>query len=293
MPNRFVIKGGHHIQDLYEDDVNSNSPANRNPFRTKTPGPEQQNRIAVGVVDQRVLPDGAVEYLIKWNDLSESWEPRQETDFDLIAKFRRENLDSSFSSTRFTRKRKFENSDHATSPKKPLVSIQKESNVERKIQQESNNEKEEPEEYVVEKVIEKRVLKNGKVEYLLKWKDYSEAFNTWEPRENLDCEDLVAAFEHDLIQDLIVGERKRKSTSPRTTSLTEKLRKVGEGLRKRGFVRGLEPDHILGVTEVSGLKMFFIRWKGCSATDMVSAIEANEKCPQVVIDFYQKRIEIH
>jgi len=59
----------------------------------------------------------------------------------------------------------------------------------------------EPEDdYEVEKILEKRVAKKGKIEYLVKWKNFEDpADNSWEPRNNLeDVQDLIDKFEKDL-----------------------------------------------------------------------------------------------
>ncbi|CAG8800614.1 33963_t:CDS:2 [Gigaspora margarita] len=48
-------------------------------------------------------------------------------------------------------------------------------------------------EYEVEKVIDKKE-ENGVVYYFLKWKNFDESNNTWEPVQNLNCSELVQAF---------------------------------------------------------------------------------------------------
>lgn len=53
----------------------------------------------------------------------------------------------------------------------------------------------EEEEFVVERVVSKRIGSNGKVEYLLKWKGWSSEDNTWEYEDKLHCDDLIKEYE--------------------------------------------------------------------------------------------------
>merc|ERR1712141_374421 len=157
-------------------------------------------------------------------------------------------------------------------------------------------EEEEEEEYSVEKVLDKRVGKNGKTEYLLKWKGYGDEDNTWEPREKLDCMDLIETFEKKR-KEKTEGKKKdadkRKSGAVDSPAAAGGKKKKADDDKPRGFDRSLDPERIIGATDSSGELMFLIKWKGSDEADLVPAREANTKCPQTVIKFYEERLTWH
>ncbi|XP_051905757.1 chromobox protein homolog 1-like [Hippocampus zosterae] len=155
-------------------------------------------------------------------------------------------------------------------------------------------EEEEEEEYVVEKVLDRRVVK-GKVEFLLKWKGFSNEDNTWEPEDNLDCPDLIAEFMRKYKEKEDKKKEGKRKVSDGAGGPEEKgsKRKKEEGEKVRGFGRGLQPERIIGATDSSGELMFLMKWKNSDEADLVPAKEANVICPQVVISFYEERLTWH
>lgn len=151
-------------------------------------------------------------------------------------------------------------------------------------------------EFSVEKVVDRRVV-NGKVEYYLKWKGYPSSENSWEPEENVDCPDLVQAFEETRkkkekeAKEEGSSKKGRKSTASTDDKAPAAKRKSTGGEDKKiGFDRGLEPEEILGATDHNGQLMFLMKWKDAANADLVPAKQANVKCPQVVIKFYESRL---
>ncbi|XP_071479711.1 chromobox protein homolog 3-like [Diadema antillarum] len=187
-----------------------------------------------------------------------------------------------------------------------------ESQGENQEEEEGVEEEEEEEVYQVEKVVGKRVNK-GVVEYLLKWKGYSDEENTWEPEEHLECPELIEAYNKKAAQEKAAkrkttvngssGEsvKKKKKDDPAdkrrdSASTSGESKKYGgkpEEKKYRGFDRGLTPERIIGATESNNELLFLMKWKNNNEADLVRAKEANHKCPQIVIQFYEERLTWH
>ena len=114
-------------------------------------------------------------------------------------------------------------------------------------------------EHEVEAILDKKYLKQ-ETYYYIKWKGCSEASNSWEPEEHLDCKELVTTFENLRSQNKI------------------------------GFERGLSAEQIVGCT-TSGAQLFFlVKWKDTDLCDLIESKEANDRCPDLVHQFYEDRM---
>lgn len=127
--------------------------------------------------------------------------------------------------------------------------------------------------FVVERIVDKRITSEGKVEYFIKWRGYPSGDNTWEPEENCDCPALIQKFEESRAKSKKRGEKKPKC---------EEIQKP------RGYERGLELAEIMGATDVSGEIKYLVRWQYCDEFDLVSSSQVSEKNPQMLIDYYEK-----
>ncbi|EDW23734.1 GL23765 [Drosophila persimilis] len=127
--------------------------------------------------------------------------------------------------------------------------------------------------FVVERIVDKRITSDGKVEYFIKWRGYPSTDNTWEPEENCDCPALIQRFEESRAKSKKRGEKKPKC---------EEIQKA------RGYERGLDLAEIMGTTDVSGDIKYLVRWQYCDEFDLVSSSEVAEKDPQMLIEYYQK-----
>merc|ERR1711942_168379 len=69
-----------------------------------------------------------------------------------------------------------------------------------------------------------------------------------------------------------------------------KLQKVELKEKAKGFGRGLQAEKIIGIRKEPGKMFFLIKWKGSEETDFVNSNEAKLKIPQVVIEFYEEKL---
>ncbi|XP_036931064.1 chromobox protein homolog 3b [Acanthopagrus latus] len=168
-------------------------------------------------------------------------------------------------------------------------------------------------EFVVEKIIRRRIF-NGRVEYFLKWKGFTDADNTWEPEDNLDCPELIEEFLRNSHHSEQIEEEqqgfipKEEMTEQETEISCMQSQQQARTVQGDGDVLQpddehsdaptdlstyLEPECIIGSTDRQGELMFLVKWKNSDDVALLAAREASARCPQMVIDFYEQKLMWH
>ncbi|KAM8869895.1 chromobox protein homolog 3b isoform 1-T1 [Spinachia spinachia] len=167
-------------------------------------------------------------------------------------------------------------------------------------------------EFVVEQIIRRRVF-NGRAEYFLKWKGFTDAENTWEPEDNLDCPELIEEFlrntrlsrrdeegrgEQELIPKEEMTEQETEISCMQPQQQVQTVQSHGEpddgqSDTPTDLSTYPEPECIIGSTDRQGELMFLVKWKNSNDVALLPAREASARCPQVVIDFYEKKLTWH
>ncbi|XP_030646707.1 chromobox protein homolog 8a [Chanos chanos] len=92
--------------------------------------------------------------------------------------------------------------------------------------------------FAAESIIKRRI-RRGRMEYLVKWKGWSQKYSTWEPEENILDERLFAAFEERERERELFGPKKR-GPKPETFLLKAKAKAKAKNYEfRREMSRGM------------------------------------------------------
>jgi hypothetical protein len=98
--------------------------------------------------------------------------------------------------------------------------------------------------------------------------------------------------------------RKRPSTrspsimarsTPKPKSNAKSRSKAGPKSVKnlsRGFGRGLAAESVLAATKVHDELLYLVKWQGVELADLCLAKDCNLKCPELVIEYFQRHLQI-
>ena len=196
-------------KDSSEENHEPNDNTEHRSKRIRNKRKHEEEIIVEKIKDKRITDDGTIEYLIKWQSLSDdidqdhsklsgiTWEPIASLNCtELISRFENENHS-------YRRKMKLENTPGVISePKNKKRRIDKTKRLSKTSLNITDNDKnkskgdnkEHSDEYIVEAIIDRDVISTDSIEYFVKWKGYSNDENTWEPSSHLYCFDLIRNY---------------------------------------------------------------------------------------------------
>lgn len=139
-------------------------------------------------------------------------------------------------------------------------------------------------EFVVEKITQKKFDSRGHSKYLVKWQGFPASDNTWEPEENLaDCDKKMEIFEFQSAEKLTEKHASEDEESRQTTTKQSKR-------RLDQFLKEWEINDVMGLTVIAKEKYFLVSLANSTQKMWIRASLANQIIPGKVIDFYIKSL---
>eukprot|EP00301_Raphidiophrys_heterophryoidea_P021827 c6138_g1_i1.p1 GENE.c6138_g1_i1~~c6138_g1_i1.p1 ORF type:complete len:262 (-),score=66.13 c6138_g1_i1:279-956(-) len=158
--------------------------------------------------------------------------------------------------------------------------------------QDNDSEPSDEEEYEVERIVDDK--KKGKHSYfLVKWKGFSEAENSWEPENNLtNCQNMIKAYREQ--------KAKRKAEATTTdqpdTLMAKKLKTDNSSSNatmdpNASFETDIA-EMVIGACQTNQGLNLIVKWKGDSEKyTWMSSSDCRKHIPQLLLDFYEARIK--
>lgn len=157
-------------------------------------------------------------YLIRWKgyeEESDTWEPESTLNCaDLISEF-------------------LATKDTEATPKSGKRGRAKKSK--KKGGEDDDDESESVGEYEVDKIIEVHHKRNGQREFLVHWKGYTHADNTWEPEEHMSCPELIQRFMAKVERAKTSDSRELRVQRQPTERFTLSMEQSGRKLSRRNL----------------------------------------------------------
>lgn len=194
------------------------------------------------IVSQRTIK-GQRQFLVRWKGYgedSDTWE--QEKDLscpELIEEFLTENTENEedIKAKRLEISPKSPKNKVDKKSKKPKNNTKKQTENGKQViaSDEEKDIKDDQKEFEVEKIIEVHFKKNKTREFLIRWKGFTSADDTWEPEENLNCPELIAKFMQKVEKAKITEARELRANRPHTKRYTLTTHEHGRRLSRRNM----------------------------------------------------------
>ena len=162
-------------------------------------------------------------------------------------------------------------------------------------------EEEEERDYVVEKILQKKLDAKGRALYLIKWEGFPSSDNTWEPIQNLvECDKKMQEFELNgglkLSKRYKLEQANATNRNNNTDQTNGKKGKPANDTKKKiapksRLYREFPVMDVMGMTEFNEERYYLVSIANSTRKPFIRASLAKRIFPAKIIDFYVKNLK--